>query len=121
MRFMILVKASAQSEAGLMPTPELLAAMGAFNQRLTAARVMKDGDGLRPSAEGARVRFRGGDRLVTHGPFEPVEALVAGFSIWECASLDEAIDWARQCPNPMPSNSDIEIRPFYEPGDVTAG
>ena len=117
MRFMILVKASTQSEAGVMPTPELLAAMGAFNQRLVAAGVMKDGDGLRPSVQGARVRFRGAERLVSHGPFEPVEAQVAGYWIWECASLEEAIDWVRQCPNPMPSDSDIEIRPFYEAED----
>lgn len=115
MRFMILVKASAQSEAGVMPSEQQLAEMGRFNEELVKAGVMLAGEGLHPSARGARVRFSGADRTVTRGPFEG--DLVAGFWIWQCASLDEALEWVKRCPNPMPGDSDIEIRPIFEAED----
>jgi hypothetical protein len=114
MRFMVLVKASKASEAGEMPGPELFEAMGKFNQALVDAGVMEAGDGLKPSSQGARVRFSGDRRTVTKGPFGHTEELVAGYWIWNCASLDEAIEWARKCPNTMPGeDSDLEIRPVY--------
>lgn len=113
MRFMVLVKATSHSESGVLPTPEEFAAMGRFNEELVRAGVMEAGEGLRPSAKGARVRFSGADRTVRHGPFLEVDQLVAGFWIWKCASLEEAIDWVRRCPNPMPGESEIEIRPIY--------
>lgn len=117
MRFMVMVKGTADSEAGVMPDETLLAAMGRFNERLVAAGVMQAGEGLHPSARGARVRFSGDARTVSHGPFGPPDSLVAGFWIWQCASLDEAIAWARQCPNPMAVDSDLEIRPIFEAED----
>jgi hypothetical protein len=116
MRFMILVKANADSEAGVMPTHDDLAEMGRFNEELVKAGVMRAGEGLHPSSKGARVRFSGNDRQVVHGPF-PAEQLIAGFWIWQCASLQEAIDWVRRCPNPMPGDSDIEIRQVFEAED----
>lgn len=117
MRFMVMVKATRDSEAGAMPTRELLEAMMAFNQELVKAGVMKDGDGLQPSAKGARVRFDGSARSVVHGPFAQTEELVAGYWLWECASLDEAIAWVERCPNPMPGPSEIEIRPAVDIAD----
>jgi hypothetical protein len=117
MRFMIFVKATADSEAGAMPTRELLEAMMAYNQELVKAGIMKDGDGLKPSANGARVQFDGTKRSVVDGPFAETKELVAGYWIWECASLEEAIAWVKRCPNPMPGPSEIEIRPFYELSD----
>ena len=117
MRFMILVKATADSEAGVMPTEQLFAEMGAFNEELVKAGIMKSGDGLQPSSKGARVRFSGKDRKVIDGPFAETKELVAGFWIWECKSLAEAIEWVKRCPNPMPGESEIEIRPFYEAED----
>ena len=117
MRFMILVKATADSEAGVMPSQELLAAMGRYNEELVKAGVMQAGEGLHPSSKGARVRFSGQDRTVVHGPFAQTEELVAGFWIGNCASLQEAVDWVKRCPNPMPGDSQIEIRQVFEADD----
>jgi hypothetical protein len=117
MRVMVIVKASRQSEAGEMPSPKLLADMGKFNQDLIAAGVMIDGGGLRPSSQGARVTFDGDERRAALGPFGNTPELIAGYWIWKVASLEEAIEWAKRCPNPMPESSDIEIRPLYEMED----
>lgn len=117
MRFMVMVKATADSEAGVMPSEELLAAMGRFNEELVKAGVMLSGEGLHPSARGARVRFSGHERTVVDGPFTETKELVAGFWIWQCASMQEAIDWVKRCPNPMPGPSEIEIRPIFEADD----
>jgi PhnB protein len=120
MRVMVIVKASTQSEAGQMPSQQLLADMGKFNQDLITAGVMMDGGGLRPTSKGARVRFSGKDRTVTHGPFGKTSELASGYWIWRVNSLDEAIDWVKRCPNPMPEASDIEIRPLYEMEDFAS-
>jgi hypothetical protein len=117
MRFMILVKADQNSEAGIMPSEQLLAEMGQFNEELVKAGVMQAGEGLHPSAKGARVRFSGKDRTVIDGPFAETKELVAGFWIWKCASLQEAIDWVKRCPNPMLGESEIEIRQIFEAED----
>lgn len=116
MRFMILVKADRDSEAGVMPSEQLLAEMGRFNEELVKAGVMQAGEGLHPSARGARVRFSGKDRTVIDGPF-PVNEVIAGFWVWQCASMQEAIDWVKRCPNPMPGESEIEIRQIFEAED----
>ena len=120
MRFMILVKATADSEAGVMPTQELLAAMGAYNEELVKAGVMQAGEGLHPSSKGARVRFSGKNRTVIDGPFAETKELVAGFWLWQCASLQEAIDWVKKCPNPMLTDSEIEIRQVFSAEDFGA-
>jgi hypothetical protein len=117
MRVMVFVKATANSEAGDMPSAELLAAMGAFNQKLIAAGIMLDGGGLKPTSQGVRVGFDGAARKVASGPFPATNELVAGYWIWNVKSLDEAVEWVKQCPNPMPGPSEIEIRPFYEMAD----
>lgn len=117
MKFMILVKATKGSEAGMMPGEELLAAMGRYNEELVQAGIMLAGEGLHPSAKGARVRFSGSARTVAPGPFAATNELVAGFWIWQCASLQEAIDWVRRCPNPMLGESEIEIRQIFEAED----
>ena len=117
MRFMVIVKATADSEAGVMPSEQLLAEMGQFNEQLVKAGVMQAGEGLQPSAKGARVRFSGQDRRVIDGPFAETKELIAGFWIWKCASLREAIGWVKRCPNPMPGESEIEIRQVFEAGD----
>ena len=117
MRFMVLVKATRDSEAGVMPSEQLLAEMGRFNEELVKAGVMQAGEGLHPSSKGARVRFSGKDRKVIDGPFAETKELVAGFWIWKCASLQEAIDWVKRCPNPMPGDSEIEIRQIFESED----
>lgn len=114
MRFMILVKATRDSEAGVMPSETLFAEMGRFNEELAEAGVLLAGEGLYPSARGARVRFSGANRHTRPGPFPEVEHLVAGFWIWQCDSLEEAIRWVERCPNPMNEDSDIEIRQIYE-------
>lgn len=119
MRVMVIVKATADSEVGLMPSPELMAAMGAFNEELIKAGIMVSGDGVKPSRLGKRVRFDGDQRTVTDGPFPAVSELVAGFWIWNVKDMDEALAWVKRCPNPMPGPSDIEIRPFYEEADFT--
>jgi PhnB protein len=117
MQFIVLVKASQSSEAGVMPSRALIEAMGQYNQQLIAAGIMKDGAGLRPTSQAARVTFSGTERTVTRGPFANTNELVSGYWIWECASLDEAIEWVKRCPNPMPEISDIEIRPHYTAED----
>ena len=117
MRFMILVKATKDSEAGVMPTEAEFAAMGRFNEELVNAGVMEAGEGLHPSSKGARVRFSGDGRTVVDGPFAETKELVAGFWIWKCASLQEAIDWVKRCPNPMRSDSEIEIRQIFSAED----
>src|SRR3954463_3014053 len=117
MRFMVLVKATPESEAGVMPSTELLAAMGKFNEELVDAGVMQSGEGLHPSSKGARVRFSGKDRRVIDGPFAETKELVAGFWMWKCASMQEAIEWVKRCPNPMPTDSEIEIRQVFEAED----
>lgn len=114
MRFMVIVKASPESEAGEMPSAELLAAMGAYNEELVKAGVMLAGEGLHPSAQGVRVRFSGKDRTVVEGPFAQTIELIAGFWIFKVRSLQEAIDWVKRCPNPMVSDSEIEIRQIFE-------
>ena len=117
MRFMVLVKADRNSEAGVMPSQELMAEMGRFNEELVKAGVMQAGEGLHPSSRGARVRFSGTGRTVTRGPFRDPEALVAGFWMWKCDSLEDAIEWVKRCPNPMPGESVIEIRQVFEADD----
>ena len=117
MKVMVLVKATADSEAGVMPTTELFEAMGKFNEELVDAGVMLAGEGLHPSSRGVRVTFDGAQRRVTDGPFAETRELVAGFWIWQVRSLDEAIEWAKRCPNPMPGVSDLEIRPIFEAED----
>lgn len=120
MRFMILVKADANSEAGVMPDQQLLAAMGAYNEELVKAGVMLAGEGLHPSSKGARVRFSGEKRSVVDGPFAETKELVAGFWIWQVGSLEEAIEWAKRCPNPMGAESELEIRQVFEADDFGA-
>ncbi|MFO1074155.1 MAG: YciI family protein [Geminicoccaceae bacterium] len=117
MRVMVMVKATVDSEAGLMPSTELLEAMGRFNQELVEAGVMLAGEGLKPSAQGKRVAFDGPGRTVIDGPFAETRELVAGFWLWEVKDLAEAVEWVRRCPNPMPGPSEIEIRPLYEMAD----
>lgn len=117
MRFMILVKATADSEAGVLPSEELLTAMGKYNEELVNAGVMLAGEGLQPSLKGARVRFSGEDRTVTDGPFAETKELVAGYWLWQVDSLEEAIEWVKRCPNPMYGESEIEIRQVFETED----
>ena len=117
MRFMILVKADRNSEAGVMPSEQLLADMGRYNEELVKAGVMQAGEGLHPSSKGARVRFSGKDRSVSYGPFAETKELVAGFWLWKCDSLQEAIEWVKRCPNPMPGPSEIEIRQVFDMED----
>jgi hypothetical protein len=117
MRVMVLVKATEDSEQGLLPTPEMFEAMGKYNEELAEAGVMRAGDGLKPSSYGKRIAFDGPDRRVIDGPFAQTRELVAGFWLWEVKDMDEAVAWARRCPNPMPGPSEIEIRPLYEMTD----
>jgi hypothetical protein len=117
MRFMVMVKATEQSEAGVMPSPELLAAMGRYNEELTKAGVMLAGEGLHASSKGARVKFSGDKRTVIDGPFAETKELVAGFWLFEVKSREEAIEWVKRCPNPMPGESEIEIRQVFEAED----
>jgi uncharacterized glyoxalase superfamily protein PhnB len=120
MRFMILIKADKNSEAGVMPDTKLLEAMGQFNEELVKAGVMQAGEGLQPSSKGARVRFQGRERSVVDGPFTGDKGLIAGFWIWKLNSLDEAIAWVKRCPNPMGESSEIEIRQVFEAEDFGA-
>jgi hypothetical protein len=117
MRVMVLVKANEDSEAGVMPSTELLEQMGQFNEELVKAGVMLAGEGLHPSSKGKRVRFSGKDRTVVDGPFAETKELVAGFWLWQVRSMDEAIEWAKRCPNPMEGESELEIRPVFETED----
>lgn len=120
MRFMVIVRATAESEAGEMPSEELLAAMGRYNEELVAAGVMQAGEGLHPSSKGARVHFKGEQRSVVDGPFAETKELIAGFWIFEVASLAECIEWVRRCPNPMSGESAIEIRQIFSVEDFGA-
>ncbi|WP_420464942.1 YciI family protein [Panacagrimonas sp.] len=120
MRFMVIVKATADSEAGHMPDEQLLAAMGRYNEELVKAGVMLAGEGLHPSSKGVRVRFSGKQRTVMDGPFAETKELIAGFWLWQLRSLDEAIEWVKRCPNPMPGDSEIEIRQVFEEEDFGA-
>jgi hypothetical protein len=117
MRVMVLVKATKESEAGKMPNEQLLVEMGRFNESLAKAGILLAGEGLKPSSEGARVRFSGKDRTVVDGPFAETKELVAGYWLWQVRSLDEAIEWVRRCPNPHEGPSEIEIRPVFEMED----
>ena len=117
MRFMVIVKATRASEAGEMPSEQLLAEMGRYNEELVKAGILLAGEGLQPSSKGARVRFSGKDRIVTDGPFAETKELIAGFWMWKVKSLAEAIDWVKRCPNPMTEDSDVEIRPVFEAED----
>ena len=120
MRVMVMVKATADSEAGKMPTEQLLSDMMAFNEQLVKAGIMLAGDGLHPSSKGKRVRFSGSKRTVVDGPFTETKELIAGYWIWQVHSMDEAIEWVKRCPNPMETVSEIEIRPFFEADDFGA-
>ena len=118
MRFMVIVKADANSEAGMMPDERLLTEMGKFNEELVNAGIMLAGEGLHPSSKGARVKFSGSKRIVTDGPFAETKELIAGFWIWQVKSLEEAIEWVKRVPNPMPgTESEIEIRQVFESED----
>ena len=117
MRFMVMVKATEESEAGVMPSTEMLEAMGRYNEELVKAGVMVAGEGLHPSEKGVRVRFDGTQRRVIDGPFAETKELVAGFWIFQVKSLEEAVEWVKRCPNPMPGPSEIEIRQIFETED----
>jgi hypothetical protein len=117
MRFMVLVKASKESEAGIMPDTKLFEAMGKYNEELVKAGIMLAGEGLHPSSKGVRVRFSGSKRTVINGPFKETNELVAGFWLWQVKSKEEAIEWLKRCPNPMPGDSEIELRQVYEAED----
>ena len=120
MRFMVIVRATKNTEAGVMPSEKLLADMGKFNEELVKAGIMQAGEGLHPSSKGKRIHFSGKNRTVIDGPFAETKELVAGFWIWQVKSKQEAIDWVKRCPNPMPGDSDIEIRQLFEPEDFGA-
>jgi hypothetical protein len=117
MRFMVMIKATEESEAGVMPSEELLTEMGKFNEELVKAGVMLAGDGLQPSSKGARVRFSGSKRTVIDGPFTEAKELIAGYWMWQVKSKEEAIEWAKRCPNPMDGESEIELRQVFEAED----
>ena len=120
MKCMVIVKASKSSEKGIMPSTELLAAMGKYNEDLINAGILLGGGGLKPTSLGKRVRFSGTQRTVIDGPFLETEDQIAGYWLWQVKSLDEAVEWVKRCPNPMPEDSDIEIRPEYEEADFAA-
>src|SRR5690349_9714919 len=120
MRFMVIVKANADTEAGELPSTELLAAMGKYNEELVKAGVMLAGEGLQPSSKGARVKFTGTKRTVIDGPFAETKELVAGFWLWQCRSKEEAIEWAKRCPNPTCEEGELEIRQVFEADDFGA-
>ena len=117
MRFMVIVRATKDSEAGILPSEELLTAMGKYNEELAKAGILLAGEGLQPSSKGARVRFSGPKRTVVDGPFAETKELIAGFWLWKVKSKEEAIEWVRRCPNPMPGDSEIEIRQVFEAED----
>lgn len=120
MRFMVIVKATKESEAGVMPSTRLLTEMGKFNEELVKAGVMLAGEGLRPSSKGARVKFSGNQRTVIDGPFAETKELIAGYWLWQVKSKEEAIEWVKRCPNPMLGESEIEIRQVFEADDFGA-
>jgi hypothetical protein len=117
MKVMVMIKATPESEAGVMPSEQLLTDMGNYNEALVKAGILLGGDGLQPSAKGSRVKFSGANRTVTDGPFTETKELVAGFWIWQVQSMEEAIAWVKRCPNPMSGESEIEIRPIFEASD----
>lgn len=117
MKVMVIVKATKSSEAGIMPTTELLEAMGNYNEELVKAGIMLAGEGLHPSSKAVRVHFSGKNRIVTDGPFLETKELIAGFWLWQVKSMEEAIEWVKRCPNPMLEDSDIDIRPLFEAED----
>jgi hypothetical protein len=120
MRFMVIVKANKDSESGVLPDERMLAEMGKFNEELAKAGVLLAAEGLQPSSKGARVRFSGKNRTVIDGPFTEAKELIAGFWLWQVKSKEEAIEWVKRCPNPMPGESEIEIRQVFEPDDFGA-
>jgi hypothetical protein len=120
MRFIVMVKASPESEAGVLPSQELLTEMGKFNEELVKAGVMLEGEGLHPSSKGARVKFSGSKRTVIDGPFTEAKELVAGFWVWQVRSKEEAIEWAKRCPNPTGADGELEIRQIFEADDFGA-
>lgn len=120
MRFMIMIKANASTEAGEMPSEQLLTEMGNFNEQLVKAGIMLGGEGLHPTRKGARVRFSGDKRSVVDGPFAESKELIAGYWLWQCKSIDEAIEWVKRCPNPTGAESEIEIRQVFEMDDFGA-
>ena len=120
MRVIVLVKATADSEAGTMPSTELLTAMGKYNEELVNAGVMLSGEGLHPSSKGVRIGFDGASRIVTDGPFAETKELVCGFWIWQVKDMADAIAWAKRCPNPMPGPSELEIRQIFDAADFGA-
>jgi hypothetical protein len=121
MRFMVIVKATKDSEAGVLPTTEMLEAMGKYNEELVKAGIMLAGEGLQPSSKGARIKFQGSKRTVVDGPFAETKELVAGFWLWQCRSKEEAVEWGKRCPNPFPEGeSEIEIRQVFEADDFGA-
>lgn len=118
MKVMVIVKATKNSEAGTMPSEKLLTEMGRYNEELVKAGIMLGGDGLKPSAKGKRIQFSGGKRTVVDGPFAETKELIAGYWVWQVRSMDEAVEWARRCPDPMPGeDAELEIRPFVEASD----
>lgn len=117
MKVIVMVKATEDSEAGLMPSEQMLAEMMRYNEELVNAGILLAGEGLKPSSKGVRIRFAGPSRTRTDGPFAETKELVAGFWLWEVKSMEEAVEWVKKCPNPMPTDSEIEIRPLYEPED----
>ena len=117
MRVMILIKATKESEAGVMPSMELIEAMGRYNQELDEAGILLAGEGLKPTSQGKRVAFDGTGRTVDDGPFGNTEDLIAGYWVWQVKDMDEAVEWVKRCPNPMPGPSEVEIRPVYEEAD----
>lgn len=119
MRCIVIVKATKDSEKGVMPSSELLAAMGKYNDELMKAGIMQGGGGLRPSSYGKRVRFSGTQRTLINGPFTPTQEQIAVYWLWQVKSMDEAVEWLKRCPNPMLEDSEIEIRPEFEAGDFT--
>jgi hypothetical protein len=120
MRVMVIVKATKESEAGVLPDQRLLTEMGKYNEELVKAGIMLAGEGLHPSSRGKRVRFSGDTRTVIDGPFAETKELIAGFWLWQVKSMDEAVDWLKRCPNPHPGETDLEIRPVFEAEDFGA-
>jgi hypothetical protein len=117
MRVMVIIKATKDSEAGVMPSEQLLTEMGRYNEELVKAGIMQAGEGLHPTSRGKRIRFSGPKRTVIDGPFGEAKHLIAGFWLWKVKSMDEAVEWVKRCPNPMPGESEIEIRPVFEAED----
>jgi hypothetical protein len=120
MRVMVIVKANSDSEAGVSPDETILTEMGQYNEELVKAGIMQAGEGLHPTSKGARVRFSGGKKTTVNGPFTPVKEQIAGFWLWKVSSMDEAIDWAKRCPNPKGDDFELEIRPLFEMEDFGA-